>query len=789
MLMSRAEDRLMRNTAQKPGKGEAEEIRILLIEDCDDHARLFTAMLEAYARGRGDRPGYHLTRANDLQSGSQRLGEAAFEAILLDLGLPDSQGLSSLATLVNNSPDVPVIVITSQDDEHTARQAVAAGAQEYLVKGKADGELLARTIHHAMERHRLGAKLAAEGARWKASEQRVRHLIEANADAILVINLEGVIRFANPAAAAMLGQPTEGLVGRDFGHPLNADRSAAVEMVSADGKTVYAEMHATTSEWDGEQVRIATLRDIGERRRAEDILSNVARGVSAQTGENFFDSLTEYLADTLQADYALVGELTDGGKQVQTVAVLADGKRVDNMSYALKGTPCDQVMGKSTCHYPDGVQALFPEDVLLQDMGVQAYMGTPLLDSDDQPIGILILLWREPLRHPELATSMLEIFATRAASELSRLQAVRELEKQHNFLQEVIDGVPDPIMVIDADYRVRLMNKSARAVAESCCQGRECVCCYEMAHRRSEPCNSEEQPCPLDVVRRTGKTVTLEHIHYDAAGEQRNIEVQASPLFGPDNNFQGIIESSRDVTERRRVEEALLKKSRRLDYLAHHDVLTGLPNRILFYDRLQQALGKARRHGEIMALLFLDLDRFKHVNDSMGHGVGDELLRAVGQRLKTCLREIDTVARLGGDEFTIILEGLHKPEEAADVAAKIVQEAGRPLIVQDQEIFAGVSLGIGMFPQDAKDAESLMRVADAAMYHAKDQGRGNFQFYNENLKLRARSHMLLESGLHHALERREFRLYYQPQISATDGTVVGMEALIRWDHPVFGILQ
>lgn len=244
----------------------------------------------------------------------------------------------------------------------------------------------------------------------------------------------------------------------------------------------------------------------------------------------------------------------------------------------------------------------------------------------------------------------------------------------------------------------------------------------------------------------------------------------------------------KSTMERRRLTTGL-ERARRLGmHLAHHDTLTDLPNRILFRSRLAQLIAQAKRSMRSLAVLFLDLDRFKYINDTLGHDVGDVLLQAVGKRLQSCVRESDTIARRGGDEYKIILDGIHRGQDAAAVARKILDALAHPFAIEDHELFVGASIGISLFPADGADVETLIKHADIAMYRAKARGGNHFQFFLPEMNGRALERLELESSLRLALARDEFVLHYQPQIDMKTGRVCGVEALIRWEHPEMGLI-
>jgi diguanylate cyclase (GGDEF)-like protein len=242
------------------------------------------------------------------------------------------------------------------------------------------------------------------------------------------------------------------------------------------------------------------------------------------------------------------------------------------------------------------------------------------------------------------------------------------------------------------------------------------------------------------------------------------------------------------VQGRVREGETKLKHAQRVEYLAYHDGLTGLPNRSLFSKVLSQSISEAHRHERRLAVAFLDLDRFKQINDTLGHEAGDQLLKEVATRLKACVRESDTVARLGGDEFVVLLPELEDEKYAAIVAQKILAATAKPFSLMGQEFRVTASIGISTYPQDGLDEQTLTKNADIAMYQAKAEGKNNFQFYSEKLNANSLERLTLESSLRHALERNEFRLYYQAKRDIASGRITGMEALLRWVHPDQGIV-
>ena len=280
----------------------------------------------------------------------------------------------------------------------------------------------------------------------------------------------------------------------------------------------------------------------------------------------------------------------------------------------------------------------------------------------------------------------------------------------------------------------------------------------------------------------------LEHRILWPDGQVRHVHAQARVVRDNEGQALRVTGTFHDVSKRLQTEARLRENQAHLNYLAYHDALTGLPNRLLFQDRFDHAIARSRRLSHQVAILFLDLDQFKKVNDSLGHEVGDRLLREVAERLRGCAREADTLARLGGDEFVLLLEEVESMNAASAAAKKIIKRLAPTFRVGGFELYTTASIGIALYPDNGTSVEELMKCADVAMYRAKERGRNNFQFYTPDMNARAQEMLLLESGLHQALERGELEIYYQPQLDMQSGEFIGSEALLRWNHPTRGLL-
>ncbi|HTC17099.1 MAG TPA: EAL domain-containing protein [Steroidobacteraceae bacterium] len=247
--------------------------------------------------------------------------------------------------------------------------------------------------------------------------------------------------------------------------------------------------------------------------------------------------------------------------------------------------------------------------------------------------------------------------------------------------------------------------------------------------------------------------------------------------------------SVHDITVRRKVENQLLQKQQHLHDLAHHDQLTGLPNRLYLQAHLPEAIEAAKKSGTVLAVLFLDLDRFKHVNDSRGHETGDKLLKTVAQRVRSTMRSADLVVRMGGDEFVVVMQGIKGTEQVSEAAARINHALGAPMVVDGRTLVTTVSIGVALYPHDGADMGELLRHSDTAMYQAKDRGRNNYQLFSPGMDKRLKERIAIESSLRTALSSRQLDVHYQPIVEIDTQKVVALEALLRWKHPTHGYVR
>jgi diguanylate cyclase (GGDEF)-like protein/PAS domain S-box-containing protein len=368
-------------------------------------------------------------------------------------------------------------------------------------------------------------------------------------------------------------------------------------------------------------------------------------------------------------------------------------------------------------------------------------------------------------------------------------ERTKELDRSYKFTKTVLDSMPDSVCIIASkDHKIVGANSAflqELGLEEHEILGRNC---YEMIHHGLKPCAPPDHACPMLETLETGKASVAEHIHYDADNKEMNIEIRTSPILDEVRNIVQVVHISRNITVRKQTEK-------QIRHLAYYDNLTGLPNRTLYKELLNRALIYGRRHKTIMATLFVDLDEFKRINDTLGHDIGDELLKAVAERLAKCVRKSDyvarsqdervpdTVSRIGGDEFIVLLSEIFHDRDAARVAGRILEMFSKPFLLRGHEVYISASIGIAVYPSDGEDVETLLKNSDIAMYHAKERGKNTYQFYSKAMNAAALERLTMENELHKALERKEFLLHYQPKLNISSGRITGVEALIRWARP------
>jgi diguanylate cyclase (GGDEF)-like protein/PAS domain S-box-containing protein len=626
--------------------------------------------------------------------------------------------------------------------------------------------LLASAFSHLATRLNLtldSMRRSAEALRLQATA------LESTANAIVITDRQGSIQWVNPAFTVLTGYTAEEALGQEpsflksgahdahFYQTLwNTILSGAVwrgEITNRrkDGTPYVEEMTITPVRSDKGEITqfIAIKVDITERKQADKAL---------RESEERYRSLFENMLH----GFAYCKMLFDDHGRPADFIYLAVNSAFETL------TGLENIVGKKVTEAIPQIKESLPE--LLEIYGRVALTGQPeKFEIELKPLGIWCSISAYGTQR-ECFVSVMDNITERKRAE----EALRETEERYRLIfeensmgisQSSVDG---RYLSVNPAFARMLGYDSPEEMIASVRPGQLYVdddCRCELARQLRE--QGEFENCEFQLYRKDGSKLW--------------VRGTARVVRSADGSILYHVGAAEDITARKTAEE-------QIEFLAYYDALTGLPNRTLFRDRLGKALASARRRGEKVALLFLDLDRFKTINDSLGHSVGDLLLKEVAERLKKWAREQDTVARLGGDEFVVVLTALMDIGDAAVAADRILKAMTPDCIVQGHLLSISCSLGISVFPDNGREPETLLKNADAAMYCAKEQGRNNFQFFTQEMNVQAVERMTLENSLRVALERNELFLVYQPQMDIATGQITGAEALLRWQHPVLGLV-
>jgi len=619
-------------------------------------------------------------------------------------------------------------------------------------------------------------RLRAERA-LRASEERFRSFFENVPVGLYRSTPEGRILDVNPALVKMYGFP---------------DREA---LLNANAASLYANP-AERREWTERMARDGVVRNMELHLRRADGTPFLVRdsGYTVRGADGqilYYEGSEEDITDLRLAEVEVRRSQEQYAGLVNTLEGIVWEADADTFQFTFVSPQAERLLG-----YPVGrwlTEPTFWADHLHPDdrqwavnFCVQATSeGRPhafeyrFLAADGRVVWLhdLVTVVIEDGKPRRLRGVMMDV-----TDRVRTQEALRVSEERYRLLA---GNVSDVIWTLDLDLRFTYMSPSVRilrgyTVEEAVAQSLDQVmtpASYQFAMEVLTEELTVEQTDTLDLHR--SRTLDLELTCKD--GTTVWTEVKSTFLRDASGRAVGLVGVARDITERRLTEA-------RLQHLAFHDPLTGLPNRTLALDRVEQALARARWNQRVVALLFLDLDHFKLINDTLGHTYGDLLLNAVSQRLQARLRPGDTIARLGGDEFVLLLMDVAHADDVTTVAQEVLASFRDKFQLNGHEVFVSTSIGISLFPGDGADAETLLKNADTAMYRAKEEGRNTFQFFTADMNARVLHRLEMELGLRKALEREEFLLHYQPIVTFATGQISGVEALVRWQHPERGIV-
>ena len=442
--------------------------------------------------------------------------------------------------------------------------------------------------------------------------------------------------------------------------------------------------------------------------RLEEAVRDVASGLSPVVGDEYFHSLVLLLGDAMGVEHVFLAELDClDHDRANLVALASHGQLTNSLHLRLGGSVSQLVLDQGTLSVAARVRDEFPDDELLSTLDAESFVGRRLADGNGMSIGLIGAVHGTALPDPGFIESLMGTFAARAEAELERRQAENVLRTSELRLRSLVDSAPVCIYEIDQEGRFLSIN------AEGARQTGNTYAEEIIGQSYIDYVAPWDQKRVTDLLARAGDGRVCQFEFTSIIdGRARVFGTSLIPLWDGDGVVTKLLGYSEDITARKSSEQRLVHR-------AEHDSLTDLPNRGLFMDRLRSGIARAKRNNQALALLFVDLNRFKPVNDEHGHQTGDRLLRVVAQRLVAAVREVDTVARVGGDEFAVILEAITDAEDAAAVAAKIAESIGEPFSIDSRTLKIGASTGIAIYPGDGDEVSALLQHADAEMYRAK----------------------------------------------------------------------
>jgi diguanylate cyclase (GGDEF)-like protein len=609
-------------------------------------------------------------------------------------------------------------------------------------------------------------------------------IVAETMDALLVVGEGGLVRFANPAAAHLFGRPADTLVGQPIGLPLQADRSTDLEILRPDG-VVIAEIHVRPIVWFDEPATLAHLRDVTDRKQAELMLlqsqqvlraalDNLSAGIVILDSAGVIIAANRAWLDLIDSTHSPERRTQIGESYLESCERAA----------AYHATAMETAVGVGAVLR--GEQPNFAIEYVVEGATGRRWFSIRAAACGDG--------WaRAVLTHEEITSNKLQEFL-----EADKRQILELIARQHS-LETVITRVLEMVhdRYPDLAYAALFLrgNGVFRSLAIDLGEG----VTAELDHWATELTNLAARAAPPAIVVARPTDTNWQTSHGALTGIAA---CWRAPLHQGSQSIQGQLILCKRVDLEPAADDLAFvelvgqlmaiaveqhERTRQLAHQAHHDALTGLPNRLLFEDRLRQALEAARRTRRMAAVLFIDLDRFKQINDTLGHAVGDALLVQLARRFEGCVRATDTLARRGGDEFMLVLPDVSSAQQVTRVARRLHDMLRLPFLIDGNELFVSASIGASLYPSDGEDSDTLQRSADAAMYRAKSTLRNSFQFFDASVNRAALERLQLETHLRRAIERDELALYYQPKVDRR-GRLAGAEALLRWRHPELGLI-
>lgn len=522
------------------------------------------------------------------------------------------------------------------------------------------------------------------------------------------------------------------------------------------------------SEKRNPQIEFGAPGDVAGQLAGERVVLALAALATHPSGDlgTLFEDCVPLLASAYGVEHAFIATSGDDNRgRFDTLAAWMQGKPSSNFSYDLAGSPCADVLTHERVFIPSGASSAYPACAWLADSGIDAYYGVALTTPSGERLGVVVVAAGHPMVKEPGLHALLGLYAERIAQEIDKQHARQGLL----LAASVFEQSPRGTMITDTEHRIRKVNSAFTRItgwSEAEVLGRRESM---LSAGRDDPRLRVEMQGALD----DGGIWVGELWSRRRDGEVYPENRTVVAVRDAEQQLQHYVSTFSDISAEKFAAE-------RIHRLAHYDATTELPNRVLLQDRLLHAINRVERGGKRLALLFLDLDGFKMINDTFGHSAGDEVLRLVGVRLTSRLRKADIVARIGGDEFAVVLSDVDQSNDVQTICDQLLQVITEPYELSGESSRVTTSIGIAMFPEDGSDVQTLLKHADAAMYRAKERGKNRYAFYEPEMNQRAEERLQLTRQMRQALDREEFGLCFQPQYDLASGRLVGVEALVRW---------
>lgn len=725
-----------------------EKIKVLLIDDDEEDYFLTKYLFDEFKDKR-----YSLEWTDDGRRALEAMKNGEYDIYFVDYRMGDYNGLDILREAVAAGCAAPIVLMTGQGDEEVDNQAMEAGAADYLVKGEVEAPMLERLIRYSLRHARTLEKM-------QVSETKFRSVIQSASDAIFLVNQQGEVILWNSAAESIFGYSEQEILGKSAsllmggkylqkaerrGIPntiLNVLAPLSGKIMEAvgrrgDGDEFPLELSGSAWKINGGTFYTAIIRDITDRKKARESLRE-----SEERYRDLFENANDiiYVHD-LQGNFTSVnqaGEEIFGYTCREILKLNIEQVIAPEDLQTARARTAEKLAGKFSTSYEiacirrDGKRISFE-------------VNSRIIYDDEKPVAVQGI----------------------ARDITDRKQAEEERDRLYNVSNDLLAtiGFDGSLLHINPAWEKILGYKEGDLLGKSLA---------EITH-----------PEDLEInIAETGKLNCGHSISFESRlvckdGTPRWILWNSTPIAA-ERIYYAV---GRNITDRKEAEEILQRS-------ALYDGLTGLPNRAQFMNYLRTAAEKfAADPSAPFAVLFLDLDRFKIINDGLGHLIGDKLLISIAERIKAALRPGDIVARLGGDEFTLLIHNVKQSFDATNVAERIQKQLAKPFLLDNYEVFSSASIGIIISDETHRNPEDFLRDADSAMYRAKESGKARYELFDHEMHVRNMNLLQIETDLRKAIERNEFRLFYQPIVCLETGRIEELEALVRWQHPGYGLIS